>query len=228
MESRRFPSLRGRLKEQVMDNVREELDRLIQQRRLGYSEISRLLGRNAAYIQQFIKRGSPRKLDDADRRLLARFFGVDEQVLGGPPPAMRDGLVEVPMLNVDASAGFGAVAESESAHTRFGFDERWLARLTRAKGTSLSIINVAGDSMEPTLSSGDEVLVDGSDQSSRLRDGIYVLRADDALVVKRVTLKPGGRKITISSDNPAYPSWDDVDRSDIQIVGRVIWFGRAL
>lgn len=211
-----------------MDNVREELDRLIQQRRLGYSEISRLLGRNAAYIQQFIKRGSPRKLDDADRRLLARFFGVDEQVLGGPPPALRDGLVEVPMLNVDASAGFGAVAESESAYTRFGFDERWLARLTRAKGTSLSIINVAGDSMEPTLSSGDEVLVDGSDQSSRLRDGIYVLRADDALVVKRVTLKPGGRKITISSDNPAYPSWDDVDRSDIQIVGRVIWFGRAL
>jgi hypothetical protein len=211
-----------------MDNVREELDRLIQQRRLGYSEISRLLGRNAAYIQQFIKRGSPRKLDDADRRLLARFFGVDEQVLGGPPPALRDGLVEVPMLNVDASAGFGAVAESESAHTRFGFDERWLARLTRAKGTSLSIINVAGDSMEPTLSSGDEVLVDASDQSSRLRDGIYVLRADDALVVKRVTLKPGGRKITISSDNPAYPSWDDVDRSDIQIVGRVIWFGRAL
>ncbi len=211
-----------------MDNVREELDRLIQQRRLGYSEISRLLGRNAAYIQQFIKRGSPRKLDDADRRLLARFFGVDEQVLGGPPPTMRDGLVEVPMLNVDASAGFGAVAESESAHTRFGFDERWLARLTRAKGTSLSIINVAGDSMEPTLSSGDEVLVDASDQSSRLRDGIYVLRADDALVVKRVTLKPGGRKITISSDNPAYPSWDDVDRSDIQIVGRVIWFGRAL
>lgn len=211
-----------------MDNVREELDRLIQQRRLGYSEISRLLGRNAAYIQQFIKRGSPRKLDDADRRLLARFFGVDEQILGGPPPTLRDGLVEVPMLNVDASAGFGAVAESESAHTRFGFDERWLARLTRAKGTSLSIINVAGDSMEPTLSSGDEVLVDASDQSSQLRDGIYVLRADDALVVKRVTLKPGGRKITISSDNPAYPSWDDVDRSDIQIVGRVIWFGRAL
>jgi hypothetical protein len=211
-----------------MDNVREELDRLIQQRRLGYSEISRLLGRNAAYIQQFIKRGSPRKLDDADRRLLARFFCVDEQLLGGPPPTLRDGLVEVPVLNVDASAGFGAIAESESAHTRFGFDERWLARLTRAKGSSLSIINVAGASMEPTLSGGDEVLVDASDQSSRLRDGIYVLRADDALVVKRVTLKPGGRKITISSDNPAYPSWDDVDRSGIQVVGRVIWFGRAI
>ena len=211
-----------------MEHVREELDRLIQQRRLGYSSISRMIGRNSSYIQQFIKRGSPRKLDDDDRRTLASFFGVDEQVLGGPPAPMRDGLTEIPVLNVDASAGFGAIAESETAHTRFGFDERWLARLTRAKSASLSIIHVLGDSMEPTLSDSDEVLVDASDEGSRLRDGIYVLRADDALVVKRVTLKPGGRKITISSDNSAYPSWDDVDRSEIQVVGRVIWFGRAV
>ena len=211
-----------------MEHVREELDRLIQQRRLGYSSISRMIGRNSSYIQQFIKRGSPRKLDDDDRRTLASFFGVDEQVLGGPPAPMRDGLIEIPVLNVDASAGFGAIAESETAHTRFGFDERWLARLTRAKSASLSIIHVLGDSMEPSLSDGDEVLVDASDQGSRLRDGIYVLRADDALVVKRVTLKPGGRKITISSYNSAYPSWDDVDRSEIQVVGRVIWFGRAV
>jgi len=211
-----------------MEHVREELDRLIQQRRLGYSSISRMIGRNSSYIQQFIKRGSPRKLDDDDRRTLASFFGVDEQVLGGPPAPMRDGLIEIRVLNVDASAGFGAIAESETAHTRFGFDERWLGRLTRAKSASLSIIHVLGDSMEPTLSDGDEVLVDASDQGSRLRDGIYVLRADDALVVKRVTLKPGGRNITISSDNSAYPSWDDVDRSEIQVVGRVIWFGRAV
>ena len=97
---------------------------------MGYSAISRLLNRNPAYIQQFIKRGSPRKLDDEDRRILARFFGVDEQVLGGPALPVRDGLVEVPILNVDASAGFGAIAESEMAHTRFGFDERWLDGVT--------------------------------------------------------------------------------------------------
>ena len=48
------------------------------------------------------------------------------------------------------------------------------------------------------------------------------MRIDDALVVKRVTLEPGGREIKISSNNPAYPSWDDVDRSEIQVVGRAI------
>src|SRR3546814_11344502 len=99
---------------------------------------------------------------------------------------VRDGLVEVPILNVDASAGFGAIAESETAHTRFGFDERWLGKLTRAKSPSLSIIHVHGESMEPTLRDGDEVLVDSSDQGSRLRDGIYVLRADDRSEERRV------------------------------------------
>ena len=211
-----------------MENVREELDRLIRQRHVGYSAVSRLLNRNPAYIQQFIKRGSPRKLDDEDRRILARFFGVDEQLLGGPPPPVRDGLVEIPVLDVDASAGFGAIAESEAAHTRFGFDERWLGRLTRAKSASLSIIHVDGESMEPTLRDDDEVLVDASDHGARLRDGIYVLRIDDALVVKRVTMQPGGRHITISSDNASYPSWTDVDRATVHVVGRVIWFGRTV
>ena len=211
-----------------MENVREELDRLIRQRHVGYSAVSRLLNRNPAYIQQFIKRGSPRKLDDEDRRVLARFFGVDEQLLGGPPRPVRDGLVEIPILDVDASAGFGAIAESEAAHTRFGFDERWLGKLTRAKSASLSIIHVHGESMEPTLRDGDEVLVDASDQGARLRDGICVLRIDDALVVKRVTMQPGGRHMTISSDNASYPSWTDVDRATVHVVGRVIWFGRTV
>ena len=211
-----------------MVNVREELDRLIIQGGYGYASISRLLGRNPSYIQQFIKRGSPKILDDEDRKTLACFFGVDEQTLGGPANPVSDGMVEIPVLEVEASAGFGAIAESESAQTRFGFDERWLRRLTAAKSASLSIVGVMGDSMEPTLSDGDEVLVDASDYGSKLRDGIYVLRADEALVVKRIAIKPGGKQVTIASDNPAYPTWHDMDRADVHVVGRVIWFGRAL
>jgi hypothetical protein len=63
---------------------RLNLARLIADRGENYGALSRLLGRNAAYIQQFIKRGTPRKLDEEDRRLLARYFGVDEALLGGP------------------------------------------------------------------------------------------------------------------------------------------------
>ena len=67
-----------------MDDARRALDELIQQRGVNYSSVSRLLGRNAAYIQQYIRRGSPRELDEKDRLVLSRFFGVDEKVLGAP------------------------------------------------------------------------------------------------------------------------------------------------
>ena len=215
-------------KAQQMDDVRATLDRLIQENKDDYSGLSRMLGRNAAYIQQFIKRGSPLKLDPDDRRRLASFYGVDEQVLGGPPNLDTDGMIEVPVLDVNVSAGHGAIATNEDRTTRFSFDERWLRRLTPAKGASLSVIRVIGDSMEPTLSDGDDVLVDASDHGSRLRDGIYVIRIDDTLLVKRIALRPDSKSVTIASDNPAHPTWNDVDRSTIHIAGRVIWFGRAL
>ena len=46
--------------------------------------------------------------------------------------------------------------------------------------------------MAPTLNAGDDILVDLGDCAERLRDGIYVLRVDDALVVKRIALHPVG------------------------------------
>ena len=63
--------------------------------------------------------------------------------------------------------------------------------------------------MAPTLNAGDDILVDLGDAADRLRDGIYVLRIDDALVVKRIALNPIGRRVTVQSDNPAYPDWPD-------------------
>ncbi len=81
--------------------------------------------------------------------------------------------------------------------------------------------------MLPTLGPGDDILVDGDDAADRLRDGIYVLRVGDALIVKRVSLTPGGG-IDILSDNPLSPDWSDVARKDLAVIGRVVWAGRRL
>ncbi|MBA4043989.1 MAG: peptidase S24 [Erythrobacter sp.] len=213
-----------------MDDARRALDELIQKRGCNYSEISRLLGRNAAYIQQYIRRGSPKQLDDQDRSVLARFFGVDEKLLGGPARRAQLGadLVHIPILDVEASAGYGALAGSESNSAQFGFDEKWLRRLTASKASNLSIIGVLGDSMEPTLHDGDEVMVDLGDGQARLRDGIYVLRMDDMLSVKRIAIEPQGKQVSVLSDNPTYPSWRGLEKRMLNIVGRVLWFGRTL
>ena len=210
---------------------RAALARLIGERREDYASLSRLIGRNAAYIQQFIKRGVPKKLDEEDRKTLARYFGVDEAVLGGrasSAPPGDDKLIAVPRLDIGASAGAGALAGEERATAHMAFSPRWLRLLALGAATDLSMISVRGDSMAPTLVDGDDILVDSSDAAKRLSDGIYVIRREDSLLVKRVALSPAARRATIKSDNPAYPSWPDVDLAEIDIIGRVIWAGRKL
>ena len=82
--------------------------------------------------------------------------------------------------------------------------------------------------MLPALADGDEILVDRCDGRQRLRDGIYVLRLEGALMVKRLAFNPARRSVTISSDNRAYPSWPDCDPGDVELVGRAVWVGRRL
>ena len=79
--------------------------------------------------------------------------------------------------------------------------------------------------MAPTLSAGDDILVDLADGAERLRDGIYVLRVDGALLVKRLAIHPVGRRVTVQSDNPAYADWPDCGLDEIDCIGRVIWAG---
>jgi len=209
---------------------RRALERLIQERHEDYAGLSRLVGRNAAYIQQFIKRGTPRRLSEDDRRTLANYFGVDESVLGGPPSPRKgkDRLIPVPRLDFGASAGPGAVAGDESPLSHIGFDEKWLRQLSRGRPDRLSLIRVQGDSMATTLIDGDDILVDAGDAGDQLRDGIYVLRHEDALLVKRVALSPIAGHAAIRSDNPAYPDWPDVALKTITVIGRVVWAGRKV
>ncbi len=207
---------------------RAALARLIEEKGEDFAGLSRLLGRNPAYIQQFIRRGSPRRLAEADRRILARYFGVDESVLGAPEAEPGQGLRPVARLDVDAAAGAGAFDGDERGSGHIAFDPAWLRRVARGAPDQLSIIRVAGDSMAPTLADGDDILVDRGDSAARLRDGIYVLRIEGALVVKRLALSPAARMLSIRSDNPAYPGWPDCDPAAVDIVGRVVWAGRRL
>src|SRR3954470_23702962 len=101
---------------------RVALARLIEERGEDYAGLSRLLGRNAAYIQQFIKRGSPRRLAESDRRILARYFGVEEALLGAREADPGPGLRPVPRLAVDAAAGAGALDSDERQAGHIAFD----------------------------------------------------------------------------------------------------------
>ncbi|MEA3063038.1 MAG: hypothetical protein QOJ94_2819, partial [Sphingomonadales bacterium] len=137
---------------------RAVLERLIEERREDYAGLSRLIGRNAAYIQQFVKRGVPRELAERDRRTLARYFNVPDEALGGPAPLAAAGgaIVSLPRLDLRASAGPGANADGETVAGTVAFVRTWLRRIPGVRAADLSIITVTGDSMAPTLIDGDD------------------------------------------------------------------------
>jgi len=216
------------------DDPRATLDRLCREKGIDYARLSMAIGRNPAYVQQYIKRGSPRRLAEQDRARIAAFLGVPEAMLGGPaarvavPSRSRGpGMILVPKLAIGASAGAGASIDGEPVEGEVAFDPKWLRDLG-ADARALSIIRVEGDSMAPTLDDGDDILVDGGDTAARLRDGIYVLRMDDVLMVKRIARAPGQGRISVISDNPHYRSWDDLPVTAVLLVGRVVWTGRRV
>ena len=212
----------------VNENPRSTLDRLIADNGDDYAGLSKLIGRNAAYVQQFIKRGTPKRLPEFERGILARYFGVDERLLGGITTASagKTGLRTIPKLDVGASAGPGAMNEGEALSGKIGFDEKWLRKLG-VDPKQLSLIRVEGNSMLPTLADGDDIMVDRAAANVALRDGIHVIRMDDVLMVKRLARGPKGR-LSVLSDNPAYPDWSDVDGASVNVVGRIVWTGRRL
>lgn len=149
-----------------------------------------------------------------------------------PPQPVNspDDYVAIPLCNVQDSAGGGSGVDAEPVVDFLHFKRLWLQTELRAAPADLFLITVQGESMEPTLSKGDTVLVDRRYQQD-VRDGIYALRMGGKLLIKRLQCMPGG-VFKVSSDNPAYQPFEvkapDLQGDDFAIIGRVVWVGRRM
>ena len=108
------------------------------------------------------------------------------------------------------------------------FRRYWVENYVTRDTKKLSVISVKGDSMEGVLNDGDTILINHGDTTPR--DGLYVLRLNENLLVKRLQLMPGDI-VNVISANEAYPSFEiNLNRmtDDVAIIGRVEWFGRNI
>lgn len=144
-------------------------------------------------------------------------------------PVAGEAYAAIRRFDLQASAGPGREIPASPDvlhHHLFRID--WLRTVTRSPLGKLFVLEVQGDSMEPTLRTGDTVLVDQAQNHPRRLDGMYVLNFDGAMQVKRVSAHPVSNLLRISSDNPRHDPWPDISPDDIDIVGRVIWIGRQV
>ncbi|MFC3163090.1 S24 family peptidase [Ciceribacter thiooxidans] len=222
-----------------MDIVRKTIAKRMKDRNLTYKEVSERLGRNSAYMQQFMERNVPATLKEKDRIRLAELLDLSEEQLGGRPaevpmPARASGMI--PEIDLVAGLGGGGVATLEqSSENGVTFAREairdywrlpeWLMNRLSIRHGALACFPAQGDSMAPTISDGDVVFIDTRHRVPS-PPGIYAL-ADEfgGVVVKRleVTSRPGADVITvkISSDNPRHGE-RELTLDEIHILGRYL------
>ncbi|MBE2896768.1 LexA family transcriptional regulator [Pasteurellaceae bacterium HPA106] len=118
------------------------------------------------------------------------------------------------------SAGFGAINNDYYEADKVAVESNWLHN-RRLKAQDCAMFKVDGDSMEPTLQDGQDIIVDRA--KTDLREGkIFVLQHQGSMWVKKVRVNFDN--IQLISDNNDYPpitlTSDEAD--ELQVIGQVV------
>ncbi len=134
----------------------------------------------------------------------------------------------VPKARAQLASEEGGLLFEEATDHALAFRTQWLAHFGSAH--ALVLLDIHGESMEPTLRDGDIVLVQ-TERQHVAGEGLYAFATDARVQVKR--LQPlVGQKMRIISDHMdqhRFPPFEvDVHADHIRIIGQVMWVGRDL
>lgn len=215
-----------------MTTLSERLTALMAGKGLSQAELARMIGVKQPSIFKIL---SGQTLNPKNILEIATALNVDPHWLktgeGDPDPSYRivevsepqnPNTVRIDILDVEASAGNGAyLSPTEQGLLSQEFDLTFFRQqFGRADANHLKLITVKGDSMAPTLESGDLLYVDIS-ENYFAADGLYVFTFDGQTFIKR--LQKVGKEMLVISDNPTYKEWTFTQDDDVFIHGRVIF-----
>jgi len=123
---------------------------------------------------------------------------------------------EIDVLNVRAGAGAGVYNYEVEVIDKIVLDRAFFKTTPDIK--KIKIIEVDGDSMYPTLQSGDHVIIDETKTNGV--DGIYAIQLHGQILIKRLQFNLDGT-IDIKSDNKEYDT-KSYNPNDTQIPLQVL------
>ena len=214
------------------DPVREALKEKLWKAGVSLAEASLAIGRNKAYLQQYLARGMPRVLSFQDSEALGDLLGCDpaalrHETLPAPKPwtgpkRRRTAGACVPEVAVEAAAGAGAWND-DFVHekARWRLPEAMVRHEGDATPEALRILKVRGNSMEPELREGDRLVVDTA-RTVPAAGELFVLWDGTGLVVKRVETLTAEGMLRLASAHPDYPPYER-PADEVHVVGKVLW-----
>ncbi len=143
-----------------MGDVREIIDRRLKELGRSKTWLSRELGRNHAYVQQYIERHSPQRLDVHDAIKVSNLLGIplkdlDVDLPGGPPRPAPEGFAEEAEAYVPPAGSFLGQAE-HIAYFRATSDSLDRHKLAIRRGDIVAV-DIGADALK-TLATGDAVV----------------------------------------------------------------------
>lgn len=170
-----------------------------------------------------------RSLNEKSAMVYAKIFDVDWKWLlqKDMETVPNQDTVSLDVIDAVACCGNGIVNFDTHVIGQHFLSLTALKHQTTVAPEHIKILQVSGDSMEPTISTGDFVWVDIS-CSYPVTDGIYLFCIGDRLVVKRVQINPFDNSVEIISDNPKYKPLKASNYQTVCVVGRVISFTKII
>lgn len=162
---------------------------------------------------------TPSKIERAIEEINLRFQLFSQRDLINHPKAF-----DIPMLDEVGSMGQGhdLSYDGDQIIDFLPISLTWIEQTVRVHPENLRVITGAGDSMKPTFSHGDLLLVDISHKKVDV-DGVYAMSAHQRLFIKRVRQRLDGL-FEVSSDNPTVKTVDVLNgQHEVTIHGRVVW-----
>lgn len=134
-------------------------------------------------------------------------------------------MVFLPLINMAASAGYGALIEERELTKDFiAFAKKWLTDITVTAPKHLLAFTVKGNSMAGEINDGDLIIVNDT-MNDLANDGTYVVSIDDKLYVKLLQRIPGNKVQVVSKNQEYSPFTVDLEIEHFRIIGKVIWSG---
>lgn len=198
--------------------------------RLSFAEIARRSGVSKDSIDKYAQGGvdNPR---GATLDKIAGVLGVTKEWLlfgsGNDSPQESNGLSMIPLYEFKPGMGGGGIILDENPTGYMPISREYLKSM-RLDTAALMALECEGDSMSPTLHSGDQVLVNKADRNPA-RGGIFAIFDSNTLVVKRIEKIPASDPVMLRliSDNQHHSTYD-VIADDTNIIGRVVWYARRI
>lgn len=213
------------------ETIRKRLEKHILRTNHTFREVSLNIGRKDSYIQQYVKYGFPKRLNEVDRKRVCQFLNIDEKELiddelinqGVREPVITDHKNCIgdskDYIMVDIYAPRPNVNFFDSVVGRMALNYKEFASWCGANPQNLRIIRIEGDYMEPVIARGSLVLYDTSSTAYK-GDGIYVVHSDNLTQVKRVQ-KTYVDTYLLINDNPRYQNVACLNL-DVEILGRAL------